>query len=590
MARKRHREYLADVPQCGICTTTIHQHEKIIALCGNYNSTAHIALTEPFVRYPVEDFHVYMTERYEYGVADDNSLNHATSPEFCAMHLGCYQIFQQVCSVTGEEALNRLWILTAWKHPWRGMERLYLSNNVVDEEALEKTARIGGISRLYSLPREIVHIIKQYSENSVFWRCMMAIQLAAWISRTSPQPVRAMPLKNVLSWERNGELRRVEPLSPSLPVIKLTIDCEGIRKMERLPARPQYSKLWSRPADHLAYIVEDEASLEGVKVQLKDGRFRLKLPRQLRNVRLHVWNSPTPPNLSLCMGYPKKITPIQRFNVIELSEILGITFYLNATVVLALHIHLTEQESTLWTDKAVLEEKRPDAHFSEPIRVYLPLPKGDRITYLGANGSDDRLNVIFVRMEKAGDITIGQRQPGCGEDKVLAAQNSVSLVYCEPNKREMLSFFGAYQASPATFDVASRPTFADPGANQMGRFTYYSWASLDGVSSVRIFYEDDFDFCRGLMFYYENGASRTVGDCRVQRDREATANKPTQICFRTKIPEIESHENGIGTVCKLRVEFEHHNGHDDERWHCLPFKGIIRFWIAGEFSWLSVEQ
>lgn len=323
----------------------------------------------------------------------------------------------------------------------------------------------------------------------------------------------------------------------------------------------------------------------------QDGRFRLKLPRQLRNVRLHVWNSPTPPNLSLCTGYPEQITPIQRFNVIELSEIRGITFYLNATVVLAMHIHLTEQESTLWTDKAVLEEKRPDACFSDPIRVYLPLPKGDRITYLGANGSDDRLNVIFVRMEKAGDITIGQRQPGCAEDKVLAAQNSISLVYCEPNKRDMLSFFGAYQASPATFNVASRPRFADPGVNQMGQFTYYSWASLDGVSSVVKFFEDDFDFCRGLMIYYENGARRTVGDCRVQADRQATVNKPTQICYRTKIPEGEDGENGIGTVCKLRVEFEHHNEHEgDERWHCVPFRGTIRFWIARSFSWLSIEQ
>ncbi|PKK51050.1 hypothetical protein CI102_2945 [Trichoderma harzianum] len=558
-------------------------------VCGNYNSTAHIALTEPFARYPLKDFDVYMRERYETSFADDNSPNHATSPEFCAMHLGCYQIVQQVGHVADEESLNRLWILTAWKNPWRGMERLRLSNDIIDDEVLEKTARFGGIPLLCSLPREIIHMIKRYSEDSVFWRCMMAIRLAAWISRTSPQPVRAMPLRSVFSWERNGELRRIEPLSPPLPVIKLTIDCEGIRKMERLPTRPQYSGRWSRPAKHLAYIVEDEASLEGVKVQLKDGRFRLKLPRQLRNVRLHVWNSPTPPNLSLCMVYPKKIMPIQRFNVVELSEIRGITFYLNTTVVLAMHIHLTEQESTLWTDKAVLEEKRPDAIFSEPIRVYLPLPKGDRITYLGANGSDDRLNVIFVRMEKAGDITIGQRQPGTGEDKVLAAQSSVSLVYCEPNKREMLPFFGAYQASPATLDVASRPIFAEIGANRMGRFTYYSWASLDGVSSVRIFYEDDFEFCRGLMFYYENGASRTVGDCRVQIDREATVDKPTQICFRTKVPESENGENGIGTVCKLRVEFEHHNGHD-ERWHCLPFRGIIRFWIAGGFSWLSVEQ
>ncbi|KAM6477672.1 hypothetical protein HDV62DRAFT_372746 [Trichoderma sp. SZMC 28011] len=506
------------------------------------------------------------------------------------MHLGCYQIVQQVGHVADEESLNRLWILSAWKNPWRGMERLRLSNDIIDDEVLEKTARFGGIPLLCSLPREIIHMIKQYSEESVFWRCMMAIRLAACIHRTSPQPVRAMPLRSVLSWERNGELRRIEPSSPSLPVIQLTIDCEGIRKMERLPTRPQYSGRWSRPAKHLAYIVEDEASLEGVKVQLKDGRFRLKLPRQLRNIRLHVWNSPTPPDLSLCMGYPKKITPIQRFNVVELSEIRGITFYLNTTVVLAMHIHLTEQESTFWTDTAVLEEKRPDAIFSEPIRVYLPLPKGDRITYLGANGSDGRLNVIFVRMEKAGDITIGQRQGNCGEDKVLAVQNSVSLVYCEPNKREMLSFFGAYQASPATFDVTSRPTFADTGANRMGRFTYCSWASLDGVSSVRIFYEDDFDFCRGLMFYYENGASRTVGDCRVQRDREAAVNKPTQICFRTKIPESDNGENGIGTVCKLRVEFDHHNGHDDERWHCRPFRGIIRFWIAGGFSWLYVEQ
>lgn len=206
---------------------------------------------------------------YETSFADDNSPNHATSPEFCAMHLGCYQIVQQVGHVADEESLNRLWILSAWKNPWRGMERLRLSNDIIDDEVLEKTARFGGIPLLCSLPREIIHMIKQYSEESVFWRCMMAIRLAACIHRTSPQPVRAMPLRSVLSWERNGELRRIEPSSPSLPVIQLTIDCEGIRKMERLPTRPQYSGRWSRPAKHLAYIVEDEASLEGVKVQLK---------------------------------------------------------------------------------------------------------------------------------------------------------------------------------------------------------------------------------------------------------------------------------------------------------------------------------
>ncbi|PNP46479.1 hypothetical protein THARTR1_10801 [Trichoderma harzianum] len=283
--------------------------------------------------------------------------------------------------------------------------------------------------------------------------------------------------------------------------------------------------------------------------------------------------------------------PIQRFNVVELSEIRGITFYLNTTVVLAVHIHCAGQESTLWTDKAVTEGKRPDSAFADPIRVYLPLPKSDRITYLGANGSGDRLNVIYVRMEKAGDITIGQRQPGCLEDKFLAAQNSISLIYCEPNRAEALSFFGAYQASPATFDVASRPIFPHPGATQMGQYTYYSWASLDGVSSVVIFYEDDFDFCRGLMLYYENGGRRTVGDCRVQMDRQATVDRPTRICFRTKVPESLMGENGIGTVCKLRVEFEHHNGHEgDEFWHCLPFRGIIRFWSALGLPWVSVEQ
>ncbi|KAL7905387.1 hypothetical protein GGI35DRAFT_460585 [Trichoderma velutinum] len=590
MTRKGHVDHSPFAPQCGICTVAINEHEKSIALYGNYNSTAHIALTKPFERYPLRKFREYMIDKYETRFVDDDSPKSAASPEFCTMHVGCYQIFQHECSVKGEEALNRLWILTVWKNPWRGMERLRLSNNIVDEEALQETARISGISLLCSLPNEIIHMIKEYSKDSVFWRCMMAIRLATLISRTEPRAVRAMPLRSVLSWERNGELRYVEPLLPPLSIIRLTLDCEGIRKMERLPARPQYSGQWSRPDNHTAYIVEDEASLEGVKVQLKDGLFRLKLPRNLRKVRLHMWNSPTPPNLSLCMGYPKKVTPIQRFNVVELNEIRGITFYLNATVVLAIHIHCTEQESTIWTDKAVLGEKRPDVYFSDPIRVYLPLPKNDRITYLGANGSDDRLNVIFVRMEKAGDITIGQRQPGCTEDKVLAAQNPISLVYCESHQGDMLSFFGAYQANPATFDVATRPKFADPGAKQMGQFTYYSWASLDGVSSVVIFYEDDTEFCRGLMFYYENGARRTVGDCRVQMDREATVDKPTQICYRTKIPESENGENGIGSVCKLRVEFEHHHGHDDERWHCLPFRGIMRFWIARGFSWLSVEQ
>ncbi len=41
----------------------------------------------------------------------------AASAESAAIHRDCYQLFMRDC--TSEEALERLWIATAWRMPWR---------------------------------------------------------------------------------------------------------------------------------------------------------------------------------------------------------------------------------------------------------------------------------------------------------------------------------------------------------------------------------------------------------------------------------------------------------------------------------------
>lgn len=190
----------------------------------------------------------------------------AASPEFAPIHSDCFEIFRQQCSVSTSGALDRLWTLAAWRNPWRGAQPIYLSAPIVDKDILRTISGFCGLRRLYTLPSELLEIIRQYSRHSLLWRCVPALQLAAYVSATKPNPLLTIPLRELLFWDHSGKFERLTGSQSRHLTLRLTIDSAGISKLERLPKPPIYIGEYT---NRFAFIVQDEASISHIMVQLK---------------------------------------------------------------------------------------------------------------------------------------------------------------------------------------------------------------------------------------------------------------------------------------------------------------------------------
>lgn len=137
---------------------------------------------------------------------------------------------------------------------------------MVDKDTLRTISGFCGLPRLYTLPLELLEMIRQYSRHSLLWRCIPVLHLASYVSTTEPEPLLTIPLREILFWERNGKFERVTGSPSLLPTLRLTVDSVGISKVERLPGPPIYI---GECTSRFAFIVQDEASISKVVARLK---------------------------------------------------------------------------------------------------------------------------------------------------------------------------------------------------------------------------------------------------------------------------------------------------------------------------------
>ena len=192
----------------------------------------------------------------------------AASPEFAPIHFDCFGIFKQQRSVSAssDDALNRLWILAAWRNPWRGAKPIHFSAPLVDKDMLMTISGFCGLPRLHTLPLELLETIWQFSNRSLLWRCISALRLADYMSATKPEQLWTVPLSKILFWERQKEVEVIIGCRSSLPILRLTVDSAGISKVERLPGPPTYA---GECTSSSSFIVQDEASISKAEAQLK---------------------------------------------------------------------------------------------------------------------------------------------------------------------------------------------------------------------------------------------------------------------------------------------------------------------------------
>lgn len=169
-----------------------------------------------------------------------NCYRCADAPEAVGIHSDCLNIFQEHCKV--DTALDRLWTIVGQRNLWRGAPTLQLDRDPgLEIDIVREKAEIYGIRLLRLLPVELLQMIQDYSESATFWRYILVLSLARELSHLRSDvvsPITSMPLCNVLAWTRgdsNASLSRECP-----PFVRMTLDCRGIRKIERLPERPAY--------------------------------------------------------------------------------------------------------------------------------------------------------------------------------------------------------------------------------------------------------------------------------------------------------------------------------------------------------------
>lgn len=225
-------------------------------MIGTQDSSACRLTSTPF-RYPMAEFSSYYVDGW---FLCRLSYCHETekSPESVTLHHDCFEILGQ--AYEGADKLDRLWTFALWRKPWRQASRIFLPQRPdICSRGLRTVAKKLGLPFLEMFPVEIACIVCEYSEAAPFWRLASALDLAGEFSATEVAGnTTSHALRRVASWERGREpvLCREQR---RLPIIRLTIDTFGIKRIERLPDdEPPYSRT---RFDELAFVIEHQADI-----------------------------------------------------------------------------------------------------------------------------------------------------------------------------------------------------------------------------------------------------------------------------------------------------------------------------------------
>lgn len=119
---------------------------------------------------------------------------------------------------------------------------------------------------------------------------------------------------------------------------------------------------------------------------------------------------------------------------------------------------------------------------------------------------------------------------------------------------------------------------------------YYSFARLDHIDRVQLFYNAPTMYCYGILLEYENGAQRALGQCRLQVDPSRTYTKPSLLCFVNLVCKGKVDEEDDLEVVKMQFDDGAEHGHQQENWACFEMVGTLHFWFRGPQSRVHVSD
>ncbi|KAK3897145.1 hypothetical protein C8A05DRAFT_20026, partial [Staphylotrichum tortipilum] len=513
------------------------------------------------------------------------------SPCTCSVHIECLQVVIRHCSA--HDALDRLWLVCAWRRQlWTGalIPPLGLTRDSIlgsDMSTLLECAERCGLRQLKVLPVELLRDIQTLSRPHLLWRYITAVNMAKQLSIAPSYPLQSFPLGAVASWQRGSAPRlAVDGRWHDLPpVVRLTIDMNGLKALDRLSEPPVYQ---SRRFDGLLFITDIQSRFSDTTTHFKVILLAQYLKPFLGS-RQFLWDTPTPPDLQRCPVRPEAIAACLRFHTINVNELSGLTFFFHNGRAMAIHAHSRKMPSA-----SLVFSSLGDWCQSRVVWTYVPLPPRDPLTRIGflLSGMSALLTVgpkletntlSKLRTSSAGDTVVGRYQAG-GEGRfIISNQRPTTLIYSTGRFRP-ISVISPYSNAEQTGTLIEPRTYPRPEQFPSPGW-HFSCAPLDNVWRIQVFLEEDSLHCRGLLLEYEGGGQRALGQCRLLVDQTKTYNRPSRIAF-TNVLRLPAGSEFDLEATKVAFDEIPEGG---DGWSSFGMTGTLWFWFTEKETRLEMS-
>lgn len=150
----------------------------------------------------------------------------------------CFEIATDRYELTDSTVPNIIWTRVAWRAPWRQVvEENFEQAVTVPKLAVLRILGICGISRL---PAEIAEMVMGYAKSSLLSRYGTAAEFADMLPTLPHNEIHSIPVRHILSWSRDSGLVPCVSVHCEPPIVRITIDANGIQAVERLYGHPKF--------------------------------------------------------------------------------------------------------------------------------------------------------------------------------------------------------------------------------------------------------------------------------------------------------------------------------------------------------------
>ncbi|CAI4211120.1 unnamed protein product [Parascedosporium putredinis] len=596
-------QYLRHFPmkqQCGMCNGAVSANDVCVGLVGNDTTATLQTHTAQFLAPDAHDRtrsvnNWVLCARRTCKICDFN-------PDTTVLHHECFALWRHV----------------AWRRPWVRMHCLPLpETSHIPLSALAVVAAKCGLAGLATLPQEILQVIRAHSASAHLWRYVAGLGLAAQLEEAAAASSRPdaglyeISIRDVASWER-GMDRPVETRSGStpLPVLRIVVDAQGIQTVETLTNEDaRYRHIRS---DDRFFIVTETADqyLDGVTALFQDGLMRLRIPRAAQPPPLGPAHAPIfRPSVPLRDKTAPRVVHLQERGVkdstshsIDLTSVTGLTFlFANYIGLAAIHGHTAE---------------KPHATIPHDITpnglcwVYVPISKNDTVLSLDLRAREPNFYTqwpsLLLHTELTGLNIFGtflkSEFPPPPRPPPLHA-----LLHPLPHGHVIGMGTAARTRDPVKRPTPlSRPETIVPNFLAMDLLIKFSSAPLDAVRVATVFHHPDQPhLCLGIIFDYENGGSRAVGQCRLGHDATTVHHRPTRVCVRN-VPQLHEGEPELQWTTKVAFssgsDHSHESGGgggggggdgegDGDGMRCFSMKdSVLDFWFTAREFCIEIRR